>query len=133
MKKIVGILITLFLVIITAGIIKFNIIQDDIFYDGSYLNSEEISLFHGSWTKKISGIGGREGFILHKNGKAESINMSTLQYSTWTYRDGFLILEAKSIGNKMEFDFKDKYKVESLNKDQLYLQKDKRYFIYKKK
>jgi len=92
--------VSIFISIAFAGIYKFNILQDEIYYDTSAITSEDIAFFIGSWVEPIPGNPNAvQGFTLNEDGTASSINMNTLLYQKWALKKGRLILTAKSIGN----------------------------------
>lgn len=62
-----------------------------------------------------------QGIILNADGTAESINMATLKYETWS-RDGDIItLTGTSIGNGQTIKFSDRYYIKELSRSTLYL------------
>ena len=70
-------------------------------------------LLVGRWVKPVEGLDMAEkermmeGFELHKDGTAESVNMATLCYEKWEKVGENLVLSGKSIGNRIEFAFSD--------------------------
>ena len=76
----------------------------------------------GEWTKPIVGqADSREGFKLNEDGTAASINMATLQYSTWKRKGDTLLLSGKSIGNGQTIDFTDMLTITELAADSMTL------------
>lgn len=77
----------------------------------------------GKWVEPVPGnereFQGIE--FLHKN-VAQSINMATLQYSSWKLRDSILFLSGKSIGNGVTIDFEDTLTIMSLSDTALVLE-----------
>lgn len=73
----------------------------------------------GSWVEPIPGMNGEQGVKLEENGKAQSINMATLQYESWTLQGNTLVLAGKSLGNGTTIEFKDTLTVVSLTADSL--------------
>lgn len=71
-----------------------------------------IILLTGSWVQP-NPINEKEeqGFILQKDGKAISINMSTLVYKKWWTEKGKLVLVAESIGNHSSSTDTTKYEI----------------------
>lgn len=63
-----------------------------------------------------------QGFILEADGKAESVNMSILQYETWQRQGNTLVLTVQSIGNHQTVSFSDTLRIHSLTADSLVLQ-----------
>lgn len=79
--------------------------------------------FLGSWVEPIPGMEGVQGVRLEKDGKAGSINMATLSYSSWEYSGDRIILSGKSIGNGITIDFSDTLDVVKFTGDTLLLSK----------
>lgn len=79
----------------------------------------------GSWVQPVPGLSDiQQGFTLEANGKASSINMSTLQYESWERQNDLLILSGKSIGNHQTIPFQDTLVIERLTKDSLTVRKE---------
>lgn len=79
----------------------------------------------GKWTQPVPGLPDiRQGFALEENGKASSVNMSTLQYESWERQNDLLILSGKSIGNHQTIPFQDTLVIERLTKDSLTVRKE---------
>lgn len=95
--------------------------------------SNEISKLYGSWVEK-NPINETEvqGFKLNENLSASSINMETLQYQSWDYKDGQLSLVAKSIGNKVSGVDTIVYKVISVDDTRLVIEENGQQFIFNK-
>lgn len=78
----------------------------------------------GRWIEPLPGIADGapvQGIILNADGTAESINMATLKYETWS-RDGDIItLTGTSIGNGQTIKFSDRYYIKELSRSTLYL------------
>ena len=78
----------------------------------------------GQWTQPVPNMPQmRQGFVLGKDGKASSVNMSTLKYETWEKQNGRLILAGKSVGNRQTIAFSDTFAVEQPTQDRLILTK----------
>ena len=78
----------------------------------------------GKWVEPVPGMETQEqGFVLEKGGIASSINMQTLQYSSWKLKEDSLSLTGKSIGNGRSIDFTERFKIKKLTKDSLILQR----------
>jgi len=138
MRKIL-IRIIMFTVFIVAtiglvGIYKFNVLQDDVYIEGASLTIEDQNTYLlGSWIEPIPGNEKEfQGFTLNSDGTANSINMATLQYQKWQFKDGKLILTAKSIGNKTSSVGEEIYTIISVNKNYLYLKNKDIQLVYKK-
>ncbi|WP_299578389.1 lipocalin family protein [uncultured Sunxiuqinia sp.] len=85
----------------------------------------------GSWTQSIPGQEPKvQGFELKEDGKASSINMSTLQYKSWSNTDTQLILSGKSIGNGVSFDFTDTLLIQKITADSLILKRGQGQWSY---
>lgn len=76
----------------------------------------------GSWTTPVPGQPGNEqGFTLNEDGTATSINMATLQYSTWEHHGDTLVLSGKSIGNGQTIDCADTLTIKEMAADSMTL------------
>lgn len=73
----------------------------------------------GAWTQPIPGQEGRQGFRLCTDGSAQSINMSTLQYTAWSVQGDTLLLSGQSIGNGQTVPFTDTLQIQHLSADSL--------------
>lgn len=80
----------------------------------------EVAL-EGKWVQPIPGMDGQQGISLEKNGKASSINMSTLLYEAWRQDGNKLILTGQSLGNGLTIDFEAVYEIVTLNAQNLVL------------
>lgn len=109
-------------IIAIAGVYKFNILQDDIFFSWSGMTQKDQELFVWSrtqpipWNKKE-----KQGFILNEDWTAMSINMITLVYKKRKINDWKLILIAESIWNGTSSISDIEYEIESIGKKLLYL------------
>ncbi len=106
-------------------------------YDGSYEVKKIIALSYpqllGAWVENVPNMPNlKQGFVLEEDGTASSVNMATLQYSSWQQNGNELILSGKSIGNHQTIDFTDRYKIQKLTEDTLVLQSGSRTYTYKK-
>lgn len=77
----------------------------------------------GRWVQPIPGQQGVQGMLLEKDGKASSVNMSTLVFRSWKQEDNALILGGESVGNGQTLVFSDTLRVERLTADSLVLSK----------
>ncbi|MGQ7869770.1 lipocalin family protein [Sunxiuqinia sp. sy24] len=78
----------------------------------------------GSWTQPIPGQETKmQGFKLDADGKASSINMSTLQYESWSSKGKQLMLTGKSIGNGQTIDFTDTLLIQKKTADSLIIKR----------
>lgn len=76
----------------------------------------------GTWLQPVPGMPQQtQGFRLHKGGKAESVNMATLLYTTWQINGNELTLTGQSLGNGQTIDFVQTYQFSLPNKDTLLL------------
>lgn len=74
----------------------------------------------GNWVEPVPGMENMtQGFSLKADGKASSINMTTLQYDAWKQEGDRLILSGKSIGNGITIPVSDTFVVEKLTPDSL--------------
>lgn len=96
-------------------------------------STAEIATFYGNWVEP-NPINDKEvqGFTLNQDLSATSINMETLKYQSWDYKDGNLSLVALSIGNKQSGTDKTTYKVVSVNETTLVLDDQGQQLTYKK-
>lgn len=79
----------------------------------------------GEWIEPIPGMPGQfQGISLKEKGRAESINMATLQYENWDRIGGLLFLKGKSIGNGQTIDFTDTLLIKGLTADSLTVVRD---------
>ena len=97
-------------------------------YDGTYQIENIISLttledfMIGNWVEPINHHPTAiQGFSLKKNGKSNSINMASLQYSGWKLNENKLILFGTSIGNHQTINFIDEYDIDIIDKNEIYL------------
>ncbi|MGZ2371396.1 lipocalin family protein [Ancylomarina sp. YFZ004] len=132
-KRILLSIVALFILIAFAGIIKFNVLQDDIYDETSAISSEDKALFIGSWVEPIPGTPNSiQGFTLNEDGTASSINMHTLLYQKWVLKPVKLILTAKSIGNHSSSIDDEEYTIEFVCKNSLKLNNGYASFTYKR-
>lgn len=77
----------------------------------------------GRWHAPVNGMENMtQGFQLDKNGIAESINMATLVYKTWSRRDcDTLAMTGESIGNGQIIEFTETYHISMPDKNTLIL------------
>lgn len=88
----------------------------------------------GSWVEPIPGMEDlMQGITLSDAGEASSINMATLQYSSWMQFGDSIVLLGKSIGNGQTIEFADTMRVEKLTIDSLVLTKGTIVFRYSKR
>lgn len=88
----------------------------------------------GRWVEPIPGMEHMtQGIEISPHGRAQSINMATLQYSAW-HRDGdTLTLTGRSIGNGQTIDFTETYDIEKLTRDELILRRGDQIIKYTRK
>jgi hypothetical protein len=133
LKQVLGLIALLLILIAMAGIYKFNILQDDIYIEGSAITTENKVLLVGSWVQPIPGQEDKlYGFKLNADGSASSINMHTLLYQKWELKNGQLILTAKSIGNHTSSVDDETYTIELIGKNSLKLNHGFKSFTYKR-
>lgn len=76
----------------------------------------------GDWVEPAPGLEGEvQGFSLHEDGTASSINMATLLYRRWRLDNGKLVLTGESIGNRTSSLFDEAYRVHSVSTGRLEL------------
>jgi len=132
-KRSLIIIFSAVILIALAGIYKFNILQDDIYYEGSAISPDDTALFVGSWVEPIPGNESEvQGFTLNEDGSASSINMNTLLYQKWVLKKGQLILTAKSIGNHTSSVDDMVYSIELVGKNILTISNGFASFTYKR-
>ena len=108
-------------------------------YDGTYQVDKVVSLtsltdfIAGDWVECNNNekIKITQGFSLKNNGTAISINMATLQYDKWKIDNNTITLSGTSIGNHQNIQFNEKYLIEIINKNSVFLIKNnyKRQYI----
>ena len=87
----------------------------------------------GKWVEPVSGMPQTmQGMVLKTGGKAESVNMATLQYEKWEKKGDRLILSGKSIGNHQTLSFSDTLTIKELTSEKLVLQKGDLTVTYRK-
>ena len=85
----------------------------------------------GNWVEPVSGsYHMNQGFTLHDNGSASSINMHTLVYEKWHMDGDSIFLSGKSIGNGQTIEFTNGYRIAKLTTDSLTLETDMLYISY---
>ena len=62
-----------------------------------------------------------QGFVLNTDGTAQSVNMATLEYETWSRDGDELVMTGNSIGNGQTIEFTQTYTIESLDDNTLIL------------
>lgn len=75
--------------------------------------------FIGLWVEPVPGMAKVQGVALEKDGAARSINMATLLYESWKYENEKLILNGKSVGNRVSGSFSDTLDIVRLTADSL--------------
>ena len=87
----------------------------------------------GTWVEPIPGMEPRmQGFTLHEDGRAESVNMATLQVESWTREGEDLVLRGKSIGNGQTIAFERRCRIESLDKEALVCREERLLHRYRR-
>lgn len=83
----------------------------------------------GRWHTPVNGMENMtQGFELHKNGVAESINMATLVYETWQQPDcDTLVMTGESIGNGQTIKFTETYNISRPDKNTMVLTRENGY------
>ncbi len=75
----------------------------------------------GSWIQPISGQNKYQGLQLEADGRAYSLGMKTLLYTSWEQQGDLLILNGSSIGNGGTFPVTSIYRIITLTEDDLVL------------
>ena len=76
----------------------------------------------GKWIQPIPGQENHvQGFALHADGSAQSINMATLLYKSWRTQGDTLVLYGQSIGNGQTIAFSKTYTFSFPDKNTLLL------------
>ena len=90
----------------------------------SCAKTESCSL-EGTWMQPIPGMSDAEqGFELHADGTASSVNMATLQYESWMQLDlETLVLNGMSLGNQCTLSFSDTLQLVRVTEDSLLLRR----------
>lgn len=74
----------------------------------------------GNWIEPVPGMPGQfQGISLMEDGRAESINMATLQYESWDRIGNVIFLKGKSIGNGVTIQFTDTLLLKDCSMDSL--------------
>ena len=80
----------------------------------------------GNWVQPIPGMEGQtQGFSLFTDGSAQSINMATLLYETWSANGNELTLSGQSLGNGQTIAFMETYTFSFADKNTLLLQNER--------
>jgi len=76
----------------------------------------------GAWVEPVPGMANEvQGILIETGGRASSINMATLQYTSWSQDGNILILNGKSIGNGQTIEFSDTLEIRELTRETLVL------------
>lgn len=95
--------------------------------------TQQTEISEGIWVEPVPSFENQvQGFSLEVNGKASSINMSTLKYEGWKTEGNNLILSGKSIGNKQTLPFSDTLYIKEYSDSKLVLQKGNSTLTYNK-
>ena len=79
----------------------------------------------GTWLQPVPGMENmQQGILLAPDGRAKSVNMSTLRYKRWQRDGNKLILSGESIGNGQTIIFEESYEIGKLDNDHLILQQN---------
>ncbi|HJH60429.1 MAG TPA: lipocalin family protein [Bacteroidetes bacterium] len=74
----------------------------------------------GTWIQPQTSATQEEGFILHKDGSASSVNLDFIEFTAWEKDGDFLILNGFNNGS-VKKEFSDTMKIESVSKTTLVL------------
>lgn len=87
----------------------------------------------GMWLEPVPGMENQfQGVEILSDGKAKSVNMSTLLYKTWKLSGDRIILEGKSIGNGVSSAFTDTLRIILRNDSACTLVSGNRYLVKEK-
>lgn len=76
----------------------------------------------GAWVEPVPGMADKvQGILIEKDGRASSINMATLQYTSWSQDGDLIILNGRSIGNGQTIEFSDTLEIRELTRETLVL------------
>ncbi len=76
----------------------------------------------GAWVEPVPGRANEvQGILIETDGRASSINMATLQYTSWSQDGNFIILNGQSIGNGQTIEFSDTLEIRTLTRETLVL------------
>ena len=79
----------------------------------------------GKWLQPVPGMENMEqGILLEPDGRAESVNMSTLRYHQWKRDGNKLVLSGESIGNGQTIVFEEEYEIEKMDDSYLVLRQN---------
>ncbi|HBH49220.1 MAG TPA: hypothetical protein DDX98_11295 [Bacteroidales bacterium] len=96
--------------------------------NNAILNKNEL---YGEWVAPIPGNDRDiQGFALHNDGTARSINMATLNYQLWHVNNDKLILTAQSFGNGNTLASQEIFTIDSLRGNRLYLTNGNKPLVY---
>jgi len=102
--------------------------------DIKVIESDSINPFVGAWKEPIPGQKEKyQGFILNKDGSAESINMATLKYISWKVDSNKIRFIVESIGNHISFIDTEFYSIESIDNSTMILKDEELTIKMKKK
>lgn len=83
----------------------------------------------GAWVEKTP-QGVMHGFILDTLGKAASLNMANLEYTSWEQKNGNLILYGVTTGGSLDVEFADTMKIVRVRDGELVTKKGEFEHIY---
>ena len=85
----------------------------------------------GTWVQPIPDReDSLQGFTLNKDGTASSVNMYTLQYTSWQKNGKTLQLTGKSIGNGQVILINEEFAIKNIDATSLVLQRGSDIFNY---
>ena len=122
MNKVCGLMMLLaglVAAVLIAGVIKFNVMADDVLLARSAVRNADLV---GGWVEPVPGQAGQvQGMALQADGMARSINMATLSYMRWTVVNGKLTLAGESCGNHICGEFVEGFQIHALGQGRLRL------------
>ncbi len=126
-------IVTIIIIVIIAGIYKFNYLANQAGYDCDGNKIEKVDkskvllnkaktinkeLLYGSW---IDLSNAKLDFSINRNGSAKSDNMESLLYKSWELNKNIITFTIESIGNHTSSTEKESYSIDSLTKNKMVL------------
>ncbi len=133
--------VTIIIIVIIAGIYKFNYLANQSGYDCDGNKIEKVDnskvllnksktidkeLLYGSWIDQSEA---KLNFSINPDGSAQSDNMETLLYKSWKLKGDIITFTIESVGNHTSSSDKESYFIDSLTKKKMVL-KDRAGVLY---
>lgn len=137
-KQTLNVIVPLVLILVFSSALSslhlYKLKCNDRFISGKSVRPSDTELFVGMWVIPAPGFKNQmQGFRLFKDGRAESVNMSTLIYKRWHLERGQLHLLAVSIGNHTSSLFEEIYNLEAISTNKMVLETNREHLAYQKK